>query len=99
MAWACCPDQDGAEAFRAGGPSEHLKVAEGGAVVGDDTPSTEPDDRNAATSIGAVACAETRYGVETSACTIDALCALAAALGAVQDGMSLCSRVYPRSLA
>lgn len=99
MARACCPGQNGAGAFRAGVPAKHPSVAEGGRVVGDDNPADRAGRWNAATSIGAVACAERRYGVDKSACTIEAPCALAAALGAVQGGMSLCPRVYPRSLA
>ena len=68
-------------------------------MVGNDTPSAEPSERTAATSIGAVAFAETRYGVGTYACTVEAPCALAAALDAVKGGMPLCSKVYLRSLA
>lgn len=67
-------------------------------LVGDGGPPIEPGDRSAATSIGAVGCAERRYVVETYACTIDALRALAAALRAVKGGMFLCPKVYPRSL-
>lgn len=70
-----------------------------GRVAGGGTPPLEPGDGNAATSIGPVACAERRYVVETYACTIDALRALAAALRAVKGGMFLCPKVYPRSLA
>lgn len=68
-------------------------------MVGDDAPPIEPGDGSAATSIGAVGCAERRYVAETYACTMNALCALAAALGALKGGMSLCPKVYPRSLA
>lgn len=64
-------------------------------MVGDDNPADRAGRWNAATSIGAVACAERRYGVDTSACTIEAPCALAAALGAVQGGTPLCPKVYP----
>lgn len=70
-----------------------------GRVAGGGTPPIEPGDGNAVTSIDAVECAERRYGVDTYACTIEAPCALAAALDAVKGGMSLCSKVYPRSLA
>lgn len=68
-------------------------------VVGDGGPPIEPGDRSAAASIGAVGCAERRYGVETYASTIEAPCVLAADLGALKDGMSLCPKVYPRSMA
>lgn len=64
-------------------------------VVGDGGPPIKPSDRSAATSIDAVGCAERRYVVETYACTIDALRALAAALRAVKGGMSLCRRPIP----
>lgn len=64
-----------------------------GRVAGGGTPPLEPGDGNAATSIGPVACAEARYGVETYACTIYALCALVAAPGGVKGGMSLCPKV------
>lgn len=68
-----------------------------GRVAGGATPPIEPGDGNAATSIAAVGCAERRYGVESYACTIDALCALAAAPGAVKGGMSLCRRFIPEA--
>lgn len=68
-------------------------------VAGDDAPPIEPGDGSAATSIGAVGRAERRCGVDTYACTIEAPCALAAALDAVKGGMSLCPKVYPRGLA
>lgn len=68
-----------------------------GLSIGDDNPADRTGRWNAATSIGAVACAERRCGVDTYACTIEAPCALAAALDAVKGGMSLCRRPIPEA--